>query len=317
MSRTKRRTVRLRTKSRTKLGHKRRGGLGPQLLLTLALVAVFGGVLSNALKCGADTIKFQYQSLGKGATHVVTTDVNRTGAQKQFRSNEKLQFGMVLLMEKEGLYPPIIEACTNGANPSHTYSLTTTMMSVDKVYFIMTRRVILYNDHDVKMVSYDEYRNMEYDGTSHNSIILTTPNDSTAKHLLEDYLLRWIAFHTKYATNANTNNDVISWRSVEELLAPVSDDHFRKNAMQLLRDNNALLLDKYVITWMHGGNTMFNVEKNKLYCVDADFVYMNDNTDALDLITNRVFDGQIQLEMSPYVPTAAERIHDVVAGPFR
>ncbi len=312
--------------------------MSSQLLLTLALVSVFGGILSNAIKCGANTIKFQHQYLGQGHNHVTTTDVSRTGAQKQFRQNEKIELGMALLMEKEGLYSPIIEVCSNEANLSHTYLLTTVMM--DKpIYSIVTDYRILYGKdghvkiHNIANDGYNITTQQMFDGQGNQYTYLLTddrlyaPTNTQSSELLSDYLSRWIQFYNKYS-GTRMQNDVISWDVADDYISnSIANRNWdnttvfevKTNIMRFLKDNNMIFLNKYVISWIHSGNTMLSVAQNKLYCVDADWMSMYDNTEALNIVTDRVFDGHIHLEMSPYVPptyTATERITNAIMLPF-
>lgn len=79
----------------------------------------------EAKECDYNTIIYQTHPIGKGAFHITTTDEERTGVQKTFDDTELLDVAVALNMEKEGLYPPIIETCHYERNKYQTEYLVT------------------------------------------------------------------------------------------------------------------------------------------------------------------------------------------------
>jgi hypothetical protein len=92
--------------------------------------SILNNIVANAKTCSEYTVNFQDHILGHGAFHITTRDSASTGAQKRFRVDEAISVAIALHMESEGLFAPLVEACTAQTKGKREYIVTSELMKV-------------------------------------------------------------------------------------------------------------------------------------------------------------------------------------------
>lgn len=98
--------------------------------ILVAGLSILNNNVANAKTCSEYTVNFQDHILGHGAFHITTRDTASTGAQKRFRVDEAMSVAIALHMESEGLFAPLVEACTALTKGKREYIVTSELMKV-------------------------------------------------------------------------------------------------------------------------------------------------------------------------------------------
>lgn len=118
-------------KNQRQLFNVQKGGFNWNLqTILVAGLSIVSNIVANAKTCSEYTVNFQDHVLGHGAFHITTRDSKSTGAQKRFRVDEVMSVAIALHMESEGLFAPLVEACTARTKGMREYIVTSELMRV-------------------------------------------------------------------------------------------------------------------------------------------------------------------------------------------